>query len=148
MPKVTVARALTARVASRVLRIATIVAGCGFFVVLLIIWALAYFFSPWWWLLLIPFVVLFTLFLFVRLLVRIVIRRVHGQHLNKTQREGLDSFIDKLQAIAEARATPWPLIIAICLKDLVFHRDITTVKQLINDTTSLRHDYKTLETLF
>jgi len=84
----------------------------------------------------------------VRLLVLLVIRRVHAKHLNKAQREGLDAFVDKLQAIAEARATPWPLIIAICLKDLVLHRDITTIKQLIRDTATLREDYKMLERLF
>ena len=148
MTKLTVARALTSRVAQRVLRIATRIAAMFFTVVFAATWALAYFFSAWWWLLLIPFVFLLGIFLIIRLIIGFIVRQIHTEHLTKQQRVALDRFVDKLQAIAEARSTPLPLLVAICIKDLLFHRDITTVKQLISDTSGLRRDYAELEKLF
>jgi len=148
MAKLTVARALTARVARRIIRIATIAAVALFGIIFLGTWALAHFFSAWWWLLIIPFIVLLGLFLIIRLVVVLLIGRVHAGTMTEVQREGLDAFIDKLQAVAEARATPWPVMVAVCVKDLIFHRDVTTAKRLISDTAGLRRDYKDLEKLF
>ena len=148
MAKLTVARALTARVAQRVIRIATIIAAGVLVVVFGATWALAYFFSAWWWLLIVPFVFVFSVFLVVRLFVVLVIRRIHSERISKQQRDALNDFSDKVQAALEARATPLPVIVLISIKDLVFHRDITTIKKLISDTAGLRAGYKNLETLF
>lgn len=60
----------------------------------------------------------------------------------------MDEFIDKIQAALEARATPLPLTVIICLKDILFHRDVVTVKKLIKDTAGLRKDYAEIEKLF
>lgn len=148
MTKITVARALTARIAQRVIRIATGIALGVFLAVLAATWALAYFFSAWWWLLIVPFIFLLAVFLVVRLFVVLIIRQIHSERMTRPQRQALDAFVDKLQAIAEARATPLPIIVAICIKDILFHRDVTTVKNLIDDTAGLRRDYADLERLF
>lgn len=148
MSKLIVARALTAHIAKRMLRLATILALLAFVIITLIIGALAYFFSAWWWLLIIPFLFVLSLFLVVRLFVVLIVRRIHGDHMNKTQRDAMDDFTGKIEALIEARATPLPIFVFICIKDLVLHRDITTVKKLISDSTGLKKDYAELEKLF
>jgi hypothetical protein len=60
----------------------------------------------------------------------------------------LDAFIHKVQQILEARAMPIPIIVIICIKDILFHRDVTTIKKIIRDSVSLRNDYLELEKLF
>lgn len=148
MPKLTVARALTARVAQRFVRIATVLVFVAFSLITLITACLAYSFSAWWWLLLIPFVAILIVFLLVRLVVVMIVRRIHSEHMTKQQRSALDEFIDKIQAIIEARGIPLPFVVAICLKDIVVHRDITTIKKLVKDTAGLRREYHELEKLF
>ena len=148
MPKITVARALTAHLGKRLINLATLIALGIFGLIFILTAALVYFFSPWWWLLIIPFVFLLSIFFVVRLFVVLIIRRIHPDHMNKEQKRGLDDFSDKVQAAIEARATPLPVIVLISVKDLVFHRDITTIKKLISDTAGLRSDYANLEKLF
>lgn len=148
MSKLTVARALTATVARRMIKLATLLALGIFIVILLICWALAYFFSPWWWLLIIPFVLLLFVFLIVRLILMLIVKRIHGNALTNQQRTALNDFVDKIWGLLEARSTPIPIIVMISIKDILFHQDITTIKSIIADTVSLRSDYEALEKLF
>ena len=148
MSKVTVARALTARTGLRVVRLDTILALSIFGAWLLLTNGLVYFFSPWWWLLLIPALLLLAAFVAVRFIVRLVISRIHAEQLTKPQTEALDGFVDKIQALLEARATPPWVFALICIKDLLLHRDVTTIKSIISSTTHLQRDYKELEKLF
>lgn len=148
MSLLTLPRALTAHVARRVVRIATVSAVFGLAAVFLICYALAYFFSPWWWLLLVPFLVLFGVFLLVRLFIRFLITRLSPDRVTPEQHRALDEFTDKIERILEARSTPLPLIVLISMKDLVFHRDITTIRSVINDSVSLKRDYQVLERMF
>ncbi len=148
MTKLTVARALTARVARRAVFLATVMAAGIFGLIVLIAAGLAYFFSGWWWVLVLPFAFLLSLFLVARLLIILLIRQIHGNRMTKAQTEALDGFVDKIQQLLEARATPPPIFVAITIKDLVIHRDITTIKKLIADTAGLRRDYDALEKLF
>ena len=148
MTKLTVARALTAHLGKRLINLATLIAVGIFLLIVALVALLAYSFSAWWWLLIVPFVFVFSVFLVVRLFVVLIIRRIHSERMSKQQRDALNDFSDKVQAALEARATPLPVIVLISIKDLVFHRDITTIKKLISDTAGLRNDYKNLETLF
>lgn len=148
MSKITIARALTARVGARVVRLATIITFIAFGVWVVITAGLVYAFTPWWWLLLLPALTLLVIFLLARLVIRFILRRIHADQLSKTQSDALDGFVDKIQALLEARATPPWVFAAICIKDLLLHRDITTVKSIISSTTSLRSDYQALEKLF
>lgn len=148
MSKVTVARALTARAGLRVIRLATIIVLSIFGAWLLLTVSLVYFFSPWWWLLLMPALLLLGAFVIVRFIVRLVIRRIHAEQLTKPQIEALDGFVDKIQALLEARATPPWIFALICIKDLLLNRDVTTIKSIINSTTHLKRDYQELEKLF
>ncbi|MDQ5932576.1 MAG: hypothetical protein QG649_661 [Patescibacteria group bacterium] len=148
MAHIVLARALTARLARRFLKIATVI-----FVVIvaglaLLTWALAYFFSPWWWLLLVPLAIVALVILLLRVVLMFIIRQIHRQSLTQEQAKHIDQFIDKVQSLLEARATPFPLIVLICLKDLLVHRDIVTVKSVIKDSAQLTSDYRQLEKLF
>jgi ABC-type multidrug transport system fused ATPase/permease subunit len=148
MSKLTVMRALTARFARRFIRLADLIVGTVAIVLVAGVWALAYFFSAWWWLLILPVLFLLGLYVIVRLIVAVVISQVHVGQLSKEQRTALDDFIDKVQQVLEARATPLPIIALICIKDIVVHRDLKTVRKIISETTGLRRDYQALEKLF
>lgn len=148
MKSLTLPRALTAHVAKRIIRIATYIAVAVVTTVFIICLLLAHFFSAWWWLLIIPFILLFGFFLLVRFFIGFFIRRIHAERLTPEQRSSLDAFVDKIQGLLEARSTPLPLIVLISLKDLLFHRDIVTIRSVINDSVSLKRDYQALERLF
>jgi len=148
MSRITVARALTARFARRFVRLADILVAVITIILVAGVWALTYFFSAWWWLLVLPLLFLLGLYVIVRLIVAVIISHVHVGQLSKGQRTALDDFIDKVQQAIEARATPLPLIALICIKDIVVHRDLTTVRKIISETAGLRRDYQDLEKLF
>jgi glycerol-3-phosphate acyltransferase PlsY len=148
MSKVTVARALTARIARRFMKIGDSIVAISAGVLFVIIGVLAYFFSPWWWLLLLPILFIVSVYIIVRLIVAVIISRIHASKLTDDQRKALDAFIHKVQQILEARAMPIPIIVIICIKDILFHRDVTTIKKIIRDSVSLRNDYLELEKLF
>ena len=114
MNRLTVARALTANIAQRVLRFSTLIVLIAFGLIVAGTWALAHFVNGWWWLLLIPFVILLGAFVLVRLVLQVIIRRIHAEQLSKVQKEALDDFTDKVQSLLEARSTPLPLVVLIC----------------------------------
>jgi uncharacterized membrane protein (UPF0182 family) len=146
--KLTAPRALTALVARRAIRFATFVAIGTLATITLLAGILAYFFSAWWWLLTVPFIIFFVLFLILRIIVLVIVRIIHDTSLTSQQRNALNAFTDKIQAVLEARATPPIFIALVCMKDLLLHRDIVTVKKLIKDTSELRKDYAEIEKLF
>lgn len=148
MSKITVMRALTARFARRFIRLADILVAIVTVILVASVWALAYFLSGWWWLLLLPVIFLLGVYTIVRIIVAVIVSHVHIGQLSKEQQTALDGFIDKVQQALEARATPLPIIVIICIKDIVVHRDLTTVRKIISETAGLRRDYKTLEELF
>ena len=143
-----VARALTARLTRRFVKIVDVIALIIIGVFLAITGILAYFFSAWWLVLLFPILFLCGVFVIVRLVIAVIVSRIHVGKLTEDQTKALDDFIDKIQQILEARATPLPIIAIICIKDILFHRDITTIKKIINDSVGLRLEYLELEKLF
>lgn len=148
MSKLTVARALSARIASRMVLIATFVAFGLYGVIAAATALLAYLYSPWWWLLLLPFTVALIVFLLLRLVVKIVIRRIHTERMTHQQTDAMDAFVDKIQQLLEARATPLPIFALITMKDILLYRDARTVKKLVSDTAGLSREFEALEKLF
>ena len=146
--KLTAARALTAHIAQRVFVIAVIIVVVSFVILLAVIWALAHFVSAWWWLLLVPFLFIFGILSLLGLFIRFIILRIYSQRLRPEQKKALGDFMEKVQGLIEARGTPPQLFILITIKDLVLHRDITTIKKLIRDSSSLKRDFSELERLF
>lgn len=146
--QLTAPRALTALMARRAVRMATIISIITACIITIVTVALVYFFSPWWWLLIVPFAPLFILFFIVRFIVLLLIRSIHPNNLTKEQYVAMNEFVDKVQIVLEARSMPVPLIVFICLKDIVLHRDIVTIKKLIQDTAGLKSQYEQIQKLF
>jgi len=144
-PKIDVMRAVMHIVATRVIWLGGIIALIIAIIVLAIIWALAYFVSGWWWLLLIMYVPLVLITLGVFLLARFVAHRLYPRPLNREQKKLLGNFVDKIQRLIETRGMGWWLFALLNFKDLLFHRDLRTTKELIHDTTSLKRDFAELE---
>lgn len=148
MVQITAARALTAHIANRIIRLATMIATCIVLVVLITCGLLAYHFTAWWWLLVVPFLALFVVFLVVRVVLLVIVRRIHAERPTTDQKKAMDRFSEKIVQLIEARGTPPIFFVLVSIKDLLVHCDLTTIKKLITDTASLRHDYQQLERLF
>jgi len=146
--KLTAPRALTALVARRAIRFATLIAMIFTVVGIVIAAVLVYFFTAWWWLLAILFIMLFGAFLLVRLICMGIVRIIHPNNLTLEQTQAMNKFVDKIQEIIEAKSTPFFFIALICIKDILFHRDIVTIKKLIANTISLKNEYTEIEKLF
>jgi uncharacterized membrane protein len=148
MAKITVARAVSAHIARRIIRLVSVIAAVVLAVLLIITWALAHFFSTWWWLLLIPVFILLVVFLVIRFILSFIVRKIHVGNLNQEQKSALDDFTDKLERLIEARGTPPIFFVLLSVKDLLIYRDIKTLKELVRDSTSLKRDYESMERLF
>jgi hypothetical protein len=146
--KLTAARALSAYTATKALRIVTIVFFIIITLLLLAVWALAYYFSAWWWIFAAPLIVLVALFLLLRFVLRRIIRAIYRHPFTRTQREALDKFSGKLARLAEARATPLPVLAFLTVRDVTLRRDTTTINQVMDDSTTLKSDFTDLQQLF
>lgn len=144
-PKINVLRAVTASVAWRALLIATIIVGVALALLFSAIWALAYFASEWWWLLLIVYVPLLLGAIAIFTTGRFLIKKLYSQQLSREQKVLLNNFTDKIQRLLETRGIGWPLFALLNVKDIVFHRELRTTKNLVSDTTGLKRDFAELE---
>ena len=144
-PKINVLRAVTASVAWRALLIATIIVGVALALLFSAIWALAYFTSEWWWLLLIVYVPLLLGAVAIFTTGRFLIKKLYSQQLSREQKVLLNNFTDKIQRLLETRGIGWPLFVLLNVKDIVFHRELRTTKNLVSDTTGLKRDFAELE---
>ena len=147
-PKLAAARALAAYAGRRSLRFATIVTVLVLVALLIGFGLLAYYFSPWWWLFAIPVVLLGIVFFALRWILLAIIRRLYRHPFSRSQREQLDSFAGKVLGLIEARSTPLPFFAFITLWDIIRRRDATTLRKLVNDSTSLKKDFSELEKQF
>ena len=146
--KLTAPRALTALIARRAVRFATLIAMVITLLSIAISSVLVYFFTPWWWLLAVFFILLFGVFIIIRVISMVIIRIIHPNNLTTEQTNAMNEFVDTIQELLEAKSTPLFLIALICIKDILFYRDIVTVKKTIQDTVSLRTRYAEIEKLF
>ncbi len=146
--KVDVIRALTATVARRALLIISILGTVIAILLLLGIWALAHYLSTWWWLLLFIYIPWLLIALIVLGIAKLITQRIYPQPLSAQQKQLLKSFADKVQRLLESRGMGWWIFAFLCFKDLLFYRDLRTLKELIADTTSLKRDFDELERNF
>lgn len=147
--KVDATRAVLSLLARRSILFGTLVVVVIFLLIFLSCWTLAYYLSPWWWILLIAYIPLVMVFIFIRLVVGFFVNRLYPiKSLSKLQRNAASNFADKLQRLAEARGIGWPMFAFICFKDLLFYRDLRTVRHTLEGGTSLKRDFEELEKLF
>lgn len=146
--KTTTARAITAFLARRTLRVITVIAIIIGLVFLIAIWALATQVSSWWWLLLIPLMIIVAAFLALRWVLNRLINGVYRPALTTEQKASLETFTGKISKLVEARSTPLPIFALLTLWDIIRRRDATTVRSLIDDSKGLKKDFLELEKLF
>lgn len=147
-PKIATARALAAYTATKSVRLITIVFGCILAVLAAIVLALVYFYSNWWLILLLPLVVIGLLFLLLRFIVLRIVRLIYRHPFNHDQRKKLNAFSQKIITLLEARSTPPIFFAIVTVKDILLHRDVTTLRALISDSISLKADFAELEKHF
>lgn len=136
----TVFRLLSRYYVARIVRTATYIALAFALVYIAICWTLAHFFTPWWWLLLVPFVVVFIIFLVLRFIISFIARALYSDNISPAQAAMLDPCIDKMQRLFEIKNINPTVIALTSLKDLAVHRELRTLKGLVDDSKSLRHD--------
>lgn len=147
-PKVATARALASYAGHRSLRFVTIAVVVILAIIFIVIGLLAYNFTTWWWLLAIPFAAAGLVFFGIRWVLQVIIRRLYRHPFSRAQREQLDAFASKVLGLIEARSTPLPFFALITLWDIIRRRDATTIRKLVNDSTSLKKDFTELEKQF
>lgn len=143
--KLAVFRAMSAVVLRRALLVCGIIGGVLLLLLLLGIWGLASAVSSWWWLLLLLYLPLLFVATILWVLIRFLSKKLYPARLSREQKVLLDDFTNKLQRLLETRGIGWPWFALLNLKDFLFHRELRTTKKLIEDTTSLRHDFAELE---
>ena len=144
-PKIDVLRALSAVIAWRAIRLFTIIVSGVLVLTLFGVWVLTHFFSPWWWLLLIVYIPLFIASAFVYLIARAIATSLYPAPLSRDQRKHLLEFTDKITHLLETRGMNWWWFAALCMRDLLFYRELRTLKELLADAVSLKADLASLE---
>jgi len=134
----TVFRAVSSYFARRMIKRLTIIALVIFAVLTAIIWVLAYYFSDWWWLFIIPIALLALVFFIVRALAFFLARRLYTQPLSSEHKTDIGNFIDKIERLLEQRQVTPPLMALVSVKDLVMHRELRTIKGIIDDSRTLK----------
>src|SRR5690349_9143730 len=129
-PKIRVLRALSAHIAKRALTLFSVIDGLLLILLLAAIWALAYFISGWWWLLLIIYIPLLIISLLIYFLATFIAARLYRGKLTRPQRRELDAFVNKIIALLETRGMGWWWFAALCVRDLVFYRELRTLNEL------------------
>ncbi len=143
--KVQVLRALSAIVARRAITFFLIIDSVILTLSLIGIWALAHFLSTWWWLLLIIYIPLFIISALIYLIARFIASRLYPNRISKDQRQRLQAFTDKILRLLETRGMGWWAFAALCIRDLLFYRELRTLKELLADAVSLKADLADLE---
>ena len=147
-PYVHAIRALTALVFRRLLVPAVIFVGICFLIIVIGIAVLAVKLTAWWllgYLIVIPVaIVLLGLSGFGWL----ISERLMPRRLNREEKEQILGFVDKIVQIAEARATPLPIVGMIVAKDIVTRKKHGYIETLVNNTSGLKGDFQRIVAIF
>ncbi|HEY1085800.1 MAG TPA: hypothetical protein VGE34_03700 [Candidatus Saccharimonadales bacterium] len=146
--KIDVIRALTSTIAKRALLIISIAGAAASLLLLIGIWALAHYLSAWWWLLLFIYIPWLLIALVILGVAKLITHKIYPYPLNTRQKRLLKDFADKIQHLLESRGMGWWMFAFLCFKDLLFYRDLRTLKELIRSTASLKQDFADLERSF
>lgn len=103
--------------------------------------------SAWWWILLV-FIICGTVFSLVLLVTARIVIRIFRPGMSRIQKQAVNDFVDKTERIAETIQTPPFMIFFKILKDVISPREDTFIRQIADDSMSLRTDYAALSELF
>jgi hypothetical protein len=145
MPRIATFRALSYVFAKRIVVLTGWVLLAIALLLLIGIIALGQYVSSWWLLLLVPFVLCLVLGLAILGLARFIVARLYPQPLTVAQKRSLSSFNDKIMHLIEARSIPPFMLAGIVIKDLIVHREMKTLRNLVDNSRSLKKDFAQLE---
>lgn len=141
-------RALSRLYVTRILRFVTIVFIITAVLCCAVIAVLASVFSPWWWLLLTPIVGCVVAFVILRTILGVILHLMYPEPVTNDQAATLSQLIDKLGRLFEIRNLHPATVALISIKDFVLYRELRTLKQLIEDSRTLKNDFKTVNDAF
>lgn len=101
----------------------------------------------WWWLLATA-VIIGTLAGILVCVVSGFAVRILRPHLTKAQIRAVGNFVDKLERVAEHVQTPMLIIVLRVIRDILWPRQPNFISSIIQDSASLRPDFKTLQEEF
>lgn len=143
--KLQVLRALSSHIATKAIRLFAVITSTVLVVLLVAIWALAHFITAWWWLLLLLYIPLLVASLAIYLVASFLASKLYKNKLTHSHRQQLDAFVDKIMELLEARGLGWWWFCALCIRDLVYYRELRTLNGLLDTTKSLTSDFAKLE---
>jgi len=106
---------------------------------------LAHYVSAWWLLLLIPVGLLIVAGSILYAAARFILARLYPHELATAQRHSLTAFNEKILRLLEARSLPPFALAGIVIKDLIVHRELKSLRGLLDDSKSLKQDFAELE---
>ncbi|MGB4768772.1 MAG: hypothetical protein WBP22_05995 [Candidatus Saccharimonas sp.] len=146
-PKVRVLRALSAHIAKKAIRLFVLIDGVLLILLFAGIWVLASFLNEWWWLLLVIYIPLIIASTIIYMTASLITITLYRERLSRFQHQQLDVFVNKIIALLETRGMGWWWFAALCVRDLVFYRELRTLNELLHTTTSLKQDFAKLEAI-
>ncbi|QQS19894.1 hypothetical protein IPL85_00300 [Candidatus Saccharibacteria bacterium] len=78
------------------------------------------------------------------LLSTLMARMLAPKALSRSERRDIAVFSDRLVTLTEQVRTPLPLLGVRLIRDMLLHRDLRTLHQIIDGSGTLRSDYRTL----
>lgn len=146
MPQANLVRAIGSEFISRKFRSTVFVLGIFAFVIIAaVIWLTTL--SGWWWLLAVPIIMFMLLGLFTALMVRAMLKKLRPE-LTKPQANEVNSFVDKLERVADNLQTPMFIIVFRVIRDIMRPRGSTFIRTVTEDSTTLRKDLLQLQKNF
>lgn len=100
--------------------------------------------SSWWAIMFVPLVVLGIIAVVIATALSFAAQQLAPRKLSGSERKEIKAFSDKVMGMAERVKTPLPILAAGAAKDIIFKRDSNVVRELINDSTSLKTDFQAL----
>ncbi|OYX40879.1 hypothetical protein B7Y94_05995 [Candidatus Saccharibacteria bacterium 32-49-12] len=101
----------------------------------------------WWWLLVIPVGLIGIVLLTLLTIIGFVLER-NNPVRNVEQRQRVGAFVDKLQRMAELRATPKVFLLTKIAGDIIRPRRDSYLRSVIDDTKTLKRDFDDLSKAF
>ncbi len=145
-PTITVIRSIGAEFAKRLFTPIAIVAGVLSSLLVIGVVLLGTL-NAWWLLLLIPVIIVVCVGAGVLTIVWLVIRTVRPPQ-TKTQRLGVQAFVDKLQRLSETVQIPKIVLLFRIVRDIAAPRKDGFIGSIADDTASLKSDFRELQQLF
>lgn len=111
-----------------------------------ITWILASTISGYWWLALIFVIPLAVVSVVLFGVCYFMTTFLYKPKLSKMQRQHIDSYVEKIEDVAELSQFTPPVILFTMAKDLVLYRELRTFKGIVGNSTSLKRDLEALRT--